>query len=93
MHARMKHPAFVLPGAMQALTGLSKSVERGGLPRAVVNLVELRASQINGCGVCVGMHAADMRSHPPGRRLGLVDGADLRDRRSGWVIRQISEAA
>jgi AhpD family alkylhydroperoxidase len=61
MHARMKHPAFVLPGAMQALTGLSKSVDQSGLPRSTRDLVALRASQINGCSVCTGMHAADMR--------------------------------
>jgi AhpD family alkylhydroperoxidase len=61
MQARMKHPAFVLPGAMQALTNLSKSVEQAGLPKVTRDLVALRASQINGCSVCVGMHAQDLR--------------------------------
>ncbi|HTX27636.1 MAG TPA: carboxymuconolactone decarboxylase family protein [Streptosporangiaceae bacterium] len=61
MQARMKHPAFVLPGTMQALTSLSKSVDHAGLPQVTRDLVALRASQINGCSVCVGMHAQDLR--------------------------------
>jgi len=40
---------------------LSASAEEGGLPTNTVNLVLLRASQINGCGVCVDMHARDAR--------------------------------
>jgi AhpD family alkylhydroperoxidase len=60
-HARTKHPAFVLPGAMQALTSLSKSVEQAGVPKTTLELVALRASQINGCGICVGMHSAGLR--------------------------------
>jgi AhpD family alkylhydroperoxidase len=61
MQARMKQPAFVLPDAMRALQNLSKSVDQAGLPKTTVDLVLLRASQINGCSVCVGMHATDLR--------------------------------
>lgn len=61
MQARMKHPALVLPDAMQALMSLSKSTEPAGLPKATADLVALRASQINGCSVCVDMHARDLR--------------------------------
>jgi AhpD family alkylhydroperoxidase len=61
MQARMKNPALVLPGAMQALMSLGKSFEQAGLPKATVDLVLLRASQINGCSVCVDMHAKDLR--------------------------------
>ncbi len=61
MQARMKHPAFVLPDAMQALMSLSKSIEQAGLPKVTVDLVALRASQINGCSICVGLHAKDLR--------------------------------
>jgi AhpD family alkylhydroperoxidase len=57
MKARIKNPAFTLPGAMDALAALSKSVEHGGLPRQTIELVHLRASQINGCAVCVDMHS------------------------------------
>lgn len=53
MHARMTNPAMIVPDAMQALHALSKSVEQGGVPSATLNLIHLRASQINGCGVCL----------------------------------------
>jgi AhpD family alkylhydroperoxidase len=59
--ARMKHPAFVLPGAMQALMSLSKTVEQAGVPKTTLELVALRASQINGCGICVGLHSTGLR--------------------------------
>ncbi|WP_214414841.1 carboxymuconolactone decarboxylase family protein [Sphaerisporangium fuscum] len=61
MEARMKNPAMVLPGAMQALLSLGKAIDQAGLPKVTVDLVLLRASQINGCSVCVDMHARDLR--------------------------------
>lgn len=61
MQARMKHPAMVVPGAMQALLALSESSIKAGLPRKIVDLVQLRVSQINGCSACVVMHAADLK--------------------------------
>jgi AhpD family alkylhydroperoxidase len=60
MEARMKNPVFVLPEAMQALQALGKATSKG-LPESTIQLVHLRASQINGCGVCVDMHARDLR--------------------------------
>lgn len=56
MSARMKNAAMIMPDAMQALLALGKSAERGGVPHRTLDLVHLRASQINGCGVCVDMH-------------------------------------
>ena len=56
MQARMGHPAFVVPDAMQALQGLGKAVHDGGVPPKTIELVNLRASQINGCSVCVDGH-------------------------------------
>lgn len=56
MQARMKHPALVIPEAMATLQALSGLAERSGLSRQIVELVHLRCSQINGCGVCVDMH-------------------------------------
>src|SRR5262245_30286692 len=56
MQARMKHPVFVIPEAMQALQGLKAAIDKGGAPAKTLGLVELRASQINGCSVCVDMH-------------------------------------
>jgi AhpD family alkylhydroperoxidase len=56
LEARMTSPAFVLPGAMDALTALHKSIQRSGLPAKTLELINLRASQINACGVCVVQH-------------------------------------
>ena len=60
MQARMNNPALILPQALQALYALSKSTEEL-VPDVTRKLVELRASQINGCSVCVNMHAAELR--------------------------------
>jgi len=56
MGARMKNPAMIIPGAMEALQGLAKAAEQGGVPKKTLDLVHLRASQINGCSVCVDMN-------------------------------------
>jgi AhpD family alkylhydroperoxidase len=61
MHARMKNPVFVLPDAYQALLALNKSTEKAGVPAVTHQLVHLRASQINGCSVCVNMHAEELK--------------------------------
>ncbi len=61
MQARMKHPAMVVPGAMQALMALNESSIKAGLPKQVIDMVHLRASQINGCSLCVAMHASDLK--------------------------------
>jgi AhpD family alkylhydroperoxidase len=55
MQSRMKHAVMVLPGAMESLQGLAKAAEKGGVPKRTLELVHLRASQINGCSVCVDM--------------------------------------
>jgi AhpD family alkylhydroperoxidase len=57
----MEHPALTVPGAYDALLELAKAAGRGGLPHATAELVHLRASQINGCAVCVQMHARDLQ--------------------------------
>jgi AhpD family alkylhydroperoxidase len=53
MQARMKNPAMVLPGAMEPIQALFKAVNAGGVDPATLELVHLRASQINGCSACV----------------------------------------
>lgn len=54
--ARMPHPAFAVPGAMDALQALGKAIASAELPPRTVELMNLRASQINGCGVCAVQH-------------------------------------
>jgi AhpD family alkylhydroperoxidase len=60
MQQRMNNPAVVLDDAMKALHALSKASEGVGLPQSTIGLAQLRASQINGCGVCVDSHARQM---------------------------------
>jgi AhpD family alkylhydroperoxidase len=60
---RMNHPVMILPDAMQALQALGKSAHNGAVPLKTLGLVELRASQINGCSVCVDMHSRDLKKH------------------------------
>lgn len=53
MEARMKNPVIILPDAMTAIQGLVKATSKGGVPQRTLDLVHLRASQINGCSTCV----------------------------------------
>src|SRR3954466_3154662 len=62
MQARMTHPVRVLPDALKALYALAKAAESGPVPVATHKLIHLRVSQINGCSVCVDMHAREMKS-------------------------------
>lgn len=61
MQPRMKNPVFVLPAAMQALAALDKSTHTNEVPHVTHKLVHLRASQINGCSVCVDMHSRELK--------------------------------
>ena len=60
MHARMNHPVMVVPDAMKALQALGELTKKG-LPEKLLELVHLRASQINGCSACVDMHPKSPR--------------------------------
>jgi AhpD family alkylhydroperoxidase len=52
---------MIVPDAMQALYVLGASAKKGGVPSRTLDLVHLRASQINGCSLCVDMHARDLK--------------------------------
>lgn len=56
LQARMANPAFAVPGAMDALLALGKAIEAAGVSPTTRELVHIRASQINGCGVCLVQH-------------------------------------
>lgn len=45
-----------LPGGFEALRALDKVIDATGLPASLVELVKIRASQINGCAYCVAFH-------------------------------------
>src|SRR5260370_38917714 len=53
MQTRMRNPATILPDAMNGIQALLKATRKGGVPSATLELVHLRASQINGCSFCV----------------------------------------
>src|SRR5262245_1540736 len=61
VQARMKNPAMIVPDILQSLLALGKAAKKGGVPSRTLDLVYLRASQINGCCVCVDMHARDLK--------------------------------
>lgn len=61
MEARMNHPVFVVPAALKALTAYSKAAEGLGVSNELVEMVNLRASQINGCSVCVQLHSVALK--------------------------------
>jgi AhpD family alkylhydroperoxidase len=61
MQARMSHPVKVLPDAMKALAALGRSAQTGTVPATTHQLVQLRVSQINGCSLCVDMHARELK--------------------------------
>lgn len=75
MEARMKNPAMIVPGAMEAIQGLIAVVEKTGLPSNIRALAHLRASQINGCSVCLllGIRGAK-KDGETDERLGTVAG-------------------
>jgi AhpD family alkylhydroperoxidase len=56
MQARISNPAVLVPDAMQALQAVANVTRNGGISTRTLELVNLRASQINGCGVCVDGH-------------------------------------
>ena len=53
MQARMNNPATILPDAMPAIQALQTAIYKAGVPGKTLALAHLRASQINGCSVCV----------------------------------------
>ncbi len=61
MHNRIDHPAITVPGALKALQELANAVKQADIPETTLYLVELRASQINGCGVCVDIHSRELK--------------------------------
>ena len=51
--ARIQNPALTVPGALEAFQQLAASAKHAGIPASTLAMVTLRASQINGCSVCV----------------------------------------
>ncbi|MFI8233735.1 carboxymuconolactone decarboxylase family protein [Streptomyces sp. NPDC085900] len=61
--ARMKNPAMVLPDAMKGIQSIYQAMYQGGVAPQILELVHLRASQINGCSACVFAGVAGAKKH------------------------------
>jgi AhpD family alkylhydroperoxidase len=73
MHARIDNPALTVPGALKALQGLGNAARQADIPATTLYLVELRASQINGCSICVDMHSHELKlAGEPDKRINSV---------------------
>jgi AhpD family alkylhydroperoxidase len=62
MNARI-NLMHVNPGVMQAMFGLERQVRQAGFDHRLLDLVRMRASQINRCAYCLDMHSKDARAN------------------------------
>jgi len=64
----------VAPAAMKAVLGVEAYIRGCGLEPSLIELVKMRASQINGCAFCLDMHSHDARQRgETEQRLYLLD--------------------
>jgi AhpD family alkylhydroperoxidase len=64
MEAEMQQrlaPWKISPGAYKAMVGLQAHISQSGLEKSLIELINIRVSQINGCAFCLVMHTADAR--------------------------------
>ncbi len=73
MQPRIENPALLVSGALPALQKLGAVVRHSGVPASTLYLVEARASQINGCSVCLDMHTRELKAAgEPDERIFMV---------------------
>lgn len=74
MTQRIANPHTFVPEAIKAMYALEASFKTSGLDPVLLELVRLRASQINGCAYCIHMHTTDLRKlGEPEMRLYMLD--------------------
>ena len=61
MHAERLLPPEIAPEGYKALRAVEAYLARSGLRKSLIELVKMRASQINGCAYCLDVHAKDAR--------------------------------
>lgn len=72
---RINEPLKLAPATMKALAGAEAAIAASGLDNNLLELVRLRASQMNGCAYCIHHHATLLRkAGEPEMRLYLLDG-------------------
>ncbi len=73
MQPRIENLAVSVPGALQAFQKLGAVARHSGVPAATLALVEARASQINGCSVCLDIHSRELKAlGEPDERIFMV---------------------
>jgi AhpD family alkylhydroperoxidase len=74
MTPRIAKPYELAPAAIKAMMALEASSAASGLEPVLMNLVRLRASQMNGCAYCIHMHSTHLReAGEPEMRLYMLD--------------------
>jgi AhpD family alkylhydroperoxidase len=74
MTPRIANPHQLAPAGIKAMMALEASFAASGLDPVLIELVKLRASQINGCAYCIHMHTTDLRKRgEPEMRLYMLD--------------------
>ena len=61
MSPRVANPYDLAPTTLKAMLAVESSLRASGLEASLLDLVKMRASQINGCAFCIGMHATEAR--------------------------------
>jgi AhpD family alkylhydroperoxidase len=62
MKPRVDATSYLKAGTARAMLNLQREVESSGLERSLIELVKIRASQMNGCAYCIDMHTKDARA-------------------------------
>jgi AhpD family alkylhydroperoxidase len=62
MEPRIDYDKAASSGAFHAMYGLERHIRTSGLERPLLELVKMRASQVNGCAYCLDMHSKDARA-------------------------------
>ena len=63
MHAERLNAYEAAPAAMKALVAVETYIAQCGLEKSLVELVKMRASEINGCAYCLSVHSRDARKN------------------------------
>ena len=59
-HVRIRNAVMLAPKPLAAMREVEKTIHDSGLEHALLGLVKVRASQINGCAFCIDMHVTQL---------------------------------
>ena len=61
MQAERLNAYSAAPAAMHSVRQVEGYIQQCGLEKSLIELVKMRASQINGCAYCLDVHSKDAR--------------------------------